>query len=99
MCDGIVKGPFLKDEIPPDATIVRVSTAPKHDKNEVRIILDMSSPAERSVNDACGYKVQCKHDPTKYKKMADYQAKMGATKELLRALNYAGRGTFLTKND
>ena len=33
----------------PDATIVRMSTAPKHDKNEVRIILDMSIPAERSV--------------------------------------------------
>ena len=97
--DGIAKGPFLRHEIPPDATIVRMSTAPKHDKNEVRIILDMSSPAERSVNDACGYRVKCKHDPTKYKKVADYRANMGGTKELLRALNYAGRGAWLTKND
>ena len=83
--DKIVLGPFTEEEVPNDATVIRMATAPKPGSRKIRIIQDMSSPPGRSVNEACDRK--------------EYPTHMGGVKELLRAINHCGRGCFMTKND
>ena len=81
---GIVAGPFSGDEVPKNATINSIQTAPKPN-GKVRIIGNMSAPKGRGVNAFIDKKW--------------YPSEMGGMPEILIALSYCGRGAKFAKCD
>ena len=80
----IVAGPFVKSEVPANATINSIQTAPKPN-GKVRIIENMSAPKGKGVNDSIDKKW--------------FPSEMGGMPEILYALNYCGRGAKFAKCD
>ena len=80
----IVAGPFKKHEVPKNATINSIQTAPKPN-GKVRIIENMSAPKGKGVNAF----IDKKH----------YPSEMGGMPEILVALNHCGRGAKFAKCD
>ena len=78
----IVAGPF--DAPPSGSHVIKMTVRPKPD-GKARIIMDMSSPRDRSFNDAIA--------------KGSYPARMAMVEDLLDALNHCGRGSWLTKSD
>ena len=69
---------------PVGATISSIQTAPKPN-GKIRLIVNMSAPKDKSVNDHINSK--------------DYPSRMGGLPEIVRALNYCGRGALFFKCD
>ena len=77
-------GPVPLDEIDKDAKISGIMTRTKP-SGAVRVILNLSSPENSSVNDGIDKN--------------DFPTKMSSTKEWVQILNRLGRGARFTKND
>ena len=80
--DKIFAGPF--DTCPRTATVNSLQTAPKPN-GKVRIILNMSAPKKKGVNQSINKK--------------DYPAEMGGMVDIVRALNFCGVGAIFFKCD
>ena len=80
--DKIFAGPF--DTCPKKATVNSMQTAPKPN-GKVRIILNMSAPKKKGVNQSIGKK--------------EYPVEMDGMVEILRALNFCGQGAMFFKCD
>jgi hypothetical protein len=78
----IIAGPF--QEAPEGATVIKVTCRPKPN-GKARVIMDLSSPRGRSVND-------CIPDNM-------FPARMQGTKEIIDAVNHCGRDAEFTKAD
>ena len=81
---GFVKGPIPMKEVPKEAKFSALMTRPKPN-GSCRIILNLSAPKKKSVNDGIDKK--------------EYPAKMSSTTEWLRVLKKAGRGCYILKVD
>ena len=80
----IVAGHFVKSEVPKNATINSIQTAPKPN-GKIHIIGNMSAPKGKGVNAFIDKKW--------------YPSEMGGMPEILVALNYCGRGAKFAKCD
>jgi hypothetical protein len=81
---GYAFGPVEPDRVPSSAKVSGIVVRPKPN-GSVRVILNLSAPKGRSVNDGID----------KY----DFPAKMSSTTAWLRVLHAAGRGCWITKTD
>ena len=81
---GFVYGPVGEEEVPPEAKVNGIMCRPKPN-GSVRIILNMSAPVGRSVNDGI--------DAT------EFPASMSSTGKWLAVLDKAGRGCKIMKMD
>lgn len=81
---GFVRGPVNLDQVPEEAKVNGIMCRPKPD-GSVRIILNMSAPAGRSVNDGID--------------ISRFPAKMSSTTKWLAVLEKAGRGCYIMKID
>ena len=72
------------DSCPEDAIVSGIQTKDKPN-GSCRIIINQSAPKKKSINDCLDKKA--------------YESIMGGTKEILRALNYAGRNCLFCKAD
>jgi len=82
--EGFAAGPFSKDEVPPDAKISGIMCREKPN-GSARIILNLSAPAGRSVNDGI-----CSDE---------FPTSMSSTAKWVEVLNKAGRGCLFMKAD
>ena len=82
--DGYARGPVSKEEVPKTAKISGIMTKAKPN-GSVRVILNLSAPAGRSVNEGIDN--------------ANFPATMSSTLKWLRILHKAGRGCFIMKTD
>ncbi len=81
---GYAFGPVEPDRVPSTAKVSGIMVRPKPN-GSVRVILNLSAPKGRSVNDRID----------KY----EFPAKMSSTTAWLRVLHAAGRGCWITKTD
>ena len=81
---GIAVGPMPVGERPPDVKVSGIMCRPKPN-GSVRIILNLSAPEGRSVNDGIDIK--------------EFPATMSSTQKWLEVLNKAGRGALMVKID
>ncbi len=81
---GFVYGPVEKDDIPAAAKINGIMVRPKPD-GSARVILNMSAPSGRSVNEGINAEL--------------FPAKMSSTVKWLRVLERAGKGCVIMKID
>jgi hypothetical protein len=81
---GYAFGPVEAAAVPPDAKISGIMVRPKPN-GSVRVILNLSAPKGRSVNDGIDKK--------------EFPATMSSTAAWLAVLNEAGRGCLMTKTD
>ena len=81
---GYAYGPVPPQEVPAHAKVSGIMVRPKPN-GSVRVILNLSAPKGRSVNDGIN--------------KDDFPAKMSSTAAWLRVLNQAGRDCLITKTD
>ena len=81
---GFVMGPVNMSDVPEDAKFSSLMTRPKPN-GSCRIILNLSAPKKRSVNDGI--------------KKSEFPAKMSSTTAWLRVLKKAGRNSYIVKVD
>ena len=81
---GFAAGPFTAAELPVGAKVNGIMCRPKP-SGAVRVILNMSAPAGKSVNDGID--------------SGEFPAVMSSTAKWLAVLNKAGRGCLMTKVD
>jgi hypothetical protein len=81
---GYAFGPVRQSEVPATAKVSGILVRPKPN-GSVRVILNLSAPKGRSVNDGIDKK--------------EFPAKMSSTAAWLKVLDRAGRGCLITKTD
>jgi len=82
--EGYVRGPVEEEDVPAEAKINGILTRQKPN-GSVRVILNLSAPKGRSVNDGINNE--------------EFPATMSSTAAWLRVLNKAGKGCWITKVD
>ena len=81
---GYAFGPVAADQVPAEAKVSGIMVRPKPN-GSVRVILNLSAPKGRSVNDGIN--------------KLEFPAKMSSTAAWLQVLNAAGKGCWIAKTD